>query len=260
MKIELVAYNCNLTRQDRIEFTAELFNSYSADIIMFSGHTLERYSDVQALQRRISNRQSFGILEVRDNLISKKLCLELPNSLFTIQGGKVADMFSSQLFTDSSEINGKPELAHRLLNELLTRRSFKFRSKRFTVLQCGEINILANKQNEANKPYFRFVEDKHLNSMFEKVVSNTDVFLNPIHTPMGNLGKMQVRKAYLSKNKHYYFSTNNFGEWEKNCRETKINSTNIHYAYYDGNDSRLEPIEEYLDKKGRFVYRVYEIK
>ena len=92
MKIELVAYNCNLTRQDRIEFTAELFNSYSADIIMFSGHTLERYSDVQALQRRISNRQSFGILEVRDNLISLKSARRAGNASFDPKSISLCDL------------------------------------------------------------------------------------------------------------------------------------------------------------------------
>ena len=34
---------------------------------------------------------------------------------------------------------------------------------------------------------------------FKKIFTKTDVFLNPAHTPMGNLGKMRKRWSYLSR-------------------------------------------------------------
>jgi hypothetical protein len=67
------------------------------------------------------------------------------------------------------------------------------------------MNILKNIQSEENRVEFRLAEDKILNERFLKILMETDVFLNPIHSPMGNQGKIQKRREFLSQNEKYYF-------------------------------------------------------
>lgn len=141
--------------------------------------------------------------------------------------------------------------------ELQDRRRITLGGLSFTIIQCGEINIIANKQKENNKPYFRFENDSELNSMFKDIVKNTDVFLNPIHTPMGNLGKIHARKSMLSECNRYYFSTNNFGLYEG--KNTRKESSNIHYAYHNGKP--LPQLNYMQDDKEKDSYKIsyYEL-
>lgn len=74
---------------------------------------------------------------------------------------------------------------------------------------------------------------------------------------MGNINKMRKKKALLSKDGRYYFSTNNFGKSNGQKKVTPITSTNIHYAYYDGKE--LTPIKEVLEEKGCYKISTYEI-
>ncbi len=255
MIIQLVAFDVSCTWKKRLEMTTEIFNNSSADLILFSGHTLLNLKYLQALQKSITNNHTHAILEIRD--YERNSFMELRNSLFYIHDGIIEDMFSSQIFASSKEIKKDSLLAERLLKELQERRKFIIDGLKFTILQCGEINIIANKQKNQNKPYFRFEDDSKLASMFNEINKATDVFLNPIHTPMGNINKMRQKKAELSKDNRYYFSTNNFGKSKGQKTTTAITSTNIHYAY--NNRKELQPIKELCDEDCCFKISTYEI-
>lgn len=255
MIIQLVAFNVSSTWKKRLEMTTEIFNNSDADLILFSGHTLLNLKYVRSLKKSITNNHTRAIIEIKD--YERNSFMELSNSLFYIHDGIIEDMFSSQIFASSKEIKNDSMLAERLLKEMPERRKIIIDGIRFTILQCGEINIIANRQKDQNKPYFRFEDEPNMASMFDEVEKTTDVFLNPIHTPMGNINKMRKKKALLSKDGRYYFSTNNFGKSNGQKKVTPITSTNIHYAYYDGKE--LTPIKEVLEEKGCYKISTYEI-
>ena len=98
------------------------------------------------------------------------------------------------MFSNSSEISNNYELANRFLHELETNRRLKINGKNITILQCGEILILEYCKSEDKGIKFRFSDDTGLNSRFEKILSNTDIFLNPIHTPMARQWQMEKRR------------------------------------------------------------------
>ena len=134
---------------------------------------------------------------------------DYPNYLYTIQDGKIKSLNTKQVFATSSEIEGNEFLCEQFINELETKRRFAVKGKICLVLQCGENNIIKNSQSEKNKPYFRLEERKDLKGKFLSILKDTDIVLNPIHSPMGNQGKLEQRRKYLSGNKRYYFSVCN---------------------------------------------------
>ena len=109
---------------------------------------------------------------------------------------------------------------------------------------------MRNIQSKDNKVLFRFANNQKLNDRFDKLLSKVDIILNPIHSPMGNQGKMHKRRLFLSKEGKYYFSTSN----------TKNNSDNLslkslQYAYKDGEE--LIEIEKIENENS--ISRIYEI-
>ena len=96
------------------------------------------------------------------------------------------------------------------------------------LVQCGEINIIKNIQKKGNYPIFRLQSRKDLEDRFFDLLNNCDVVLNPIHTPMGNQGKMEKRRELLSSNCRYYFSTSNTDV------KHSIDSSSLQYSFYDG--------------------------
>ena len=257
MKIQLVSYKYSLSGKKRIELTASIFNDSKADVIMFSGKTIFNDNELSLLQSMIKNKKTFGIFEVKKCYVS--YLLRINNALYTIKNGKIENLYSNQFFATSEDINNNIDLAKRLILELETKRKLVINGVCFTILQCGENNILANKMTsgtDSNYAYFRFKENKELDDRFTKILETTDVFLNPIHTPMGNLGKMYVRKEFLSCNNRYCFSANNTGD-PKNNRFTKLESPNILYGYFNG--KRMKPQETKYDHSGEYRIDVFEI-
>lgn len=257
MKIQLVSYKYNISGKKRIDLTASLFNDSKADVIMFSGKTIFNDNELSLLQSMIKNEKAFGIFEVQKCYVS--YLLRINHALYTIKNGKIENLFSNQLFATSEDINNNIDLARRLILELETRRKLVINGVCFTILQCGENNILANKMthgSDINYAYFRFKENKELDDRFTKILETTDVFLNPIHTPMGNLGKMYVRKQFLSSSNKYYFSASNTGDPKIN-RFTKLESPNMIYGYYNG--KRMKPIETKYDDYGEYRIDLFEI-
>lgn len=249
MIIQLVSYKSKLRANSRLMHTANIINSSKADLMLFSGHTLASHLDVFELNSLIENKSTTAILEIKENAISE--LNPVRHSLYMLSNGVVRDMYTHQLFTDSSAINAYPELADHLLLELETRRCFDVANRNVIVLQCGENGILRNKQSEGNKAIFRFENDIELSHRFSTILDNTHIVLNPIHSPMGNQGKMKKRREYYSNNNRAYFSTANFSD------EESINSKSLQYACINGIEQ--EPIEVEVGNKNTFIIRTFVI-
>ncbi len=246
MRIQLTSFHHGLLNKVRLDLTAQIINNSTADILFFSGHTIGFVNEIEELRSILENNKTEVVLELEDINSDK-----INNCLYHIKKGKINNLYTNQIFTQSGEIENNYELGDRLLNELETKRKFKVKGLSFLIIQCGEINILKNVQSDDNRVEFRLLHDNKLSDRFDQILKKTDVILNPIHTPMGNQGKIQKRREFLSKNSKYYFSTSN----------TKIDSNNLNlkslqYAFFNGQE--IVEKEKYLT--GHSVSRIYDIK
>ncbi|MBR6805461.1 MAG: hypothetical protein IKM47_02930 [Bacteroidaceae bacterium] len=249
MVIQLVSYKSTLRADSRLRHTAEIINSSKADMILFAGHTLASHRDVDELNTLIVNDKATAVIEVKKNAISvlNPVC----NSLFLLRNGVVKDMFTHQLFTDSKTINAYPELGDHLMLELETRRNFSAANRNVSIIQCGENNILRNVQSEGNRAVFRFEHDAILNQRFADYLNNTDIILNPMHSPMGNQPKMCKRREFFSDNNRAYFSTANYDD------EESIYNKSVQYACFNGKEQEPKKVE--VGKRNSYIVRTFVI-
>lgn len=245
MKIELISYINELTDLRRLYATIEIINQSVADIILFSGHTIGFVNDIQTLRENITNTKTIAFLELKDINSAK-----IGNFLYKVSKGSLQQMHTCQLFTASGEIENNEELAELFLNEIVSHRQLKIKGLRFSILQCGELNILKNIQSNNNKVEFRFSSNKLLEKKFKQIFDSTNVFLNPIHSPMGNQGKMAKRRIYLSKWNRYYFSTSNTDDNKAN-----LQLKSLQYSLFNG--IAMPYLQEKLSKD--YIIRLYEI-
>jgi hypothetical protein len=246
MKIEITSYKQGLSDKIRLKLTREIINNSTADLLLFSGHTIGFVNDIEALKTQIENKQIEVVLELEDINTDK-----ISNCLYRITNGRLISLYTNQIFSQSSQIEGNYELAARLLHEFETNRIIKIKETSILIIQCGEINILKNIQSEDNRVEFRLSDDKSLKNRFKKTLKETKIIFNPIHTPMGNQGKMQKRREFLSNDKRYYFSTCNTKE-DSNNLELK----SLQYALYNGES--LSEIDTMMTEYS--ISRIYEIK
>jgi hypothetical protein len=249
MLIQLVAFKTSLRADSRLRYTANIINFSTADLILFAGHTLSNDIDALMLAELIENKKTTAIFEVKNDNSSQ--FNPIYNSLFILQNGIIKSMYSYQIFAESSQIDGMPYIADHLITELETRRKLKVANHKAIVIQCGENGILKNIQSKGNSAVFRFQDDTELNNRFEKVIGNTDIILNPIHSPMGNQGKMSKRREYFSANNRAYFSTANFAE------VNGIENKSLQYAVLNGAD--LEATNIVINKRKTYIIRTFEI-
>lgn len=247
MVIQLVSYKSTLRANSRLRHSINIINNSTADLILFAGHTLENEVDVFKLNQNIENTRTCALIEVKLNSTSELNSMK--HSLFLLQNGMVKDLFTCQLFIDSHDINTHPKLAEHLLLDLETRRKFYVANKEVVVFQCGENSILRNIQSEGNKTVFRFQDDINLNKRFENVLSNANIILNPIHSPMGNQGKMHKRREYFSNHNRAYFSSANFDD------DNSINNKSIQYAYINGIEQK--PINIETGQRNTYIIRTF---
>lgn len=234
MNIELVSFRFNLSEMRRLELMINLVNLSQSDLILFCGHTLKNPYDLDVLNGCIENKNSFVLFEIKRVIESN--FLNLRNCLYTIENGSINNLFTNQFFSTKDEIERNESLCERFINELETRRSFNVKGKNCLVLQCGEINIIKNLQKEGNRPIFRHYQRKDLEERFYNLINSSDIILNPIHTPMGNQGKMKKRREFLSADKKYYFSVSQNGKMERqdNIFEISMDSSCLQYSFYNG--------------------------
>ena len=249
MVIQLVSYKTTLRADSRLQHTAEIINSSKADLILFAGHTLASHRDVDELNTLLDNNRTTAVIEVKKDTKSKSL--PVYHSLFLLQNGVAKDIYTHQLFTDSKTIKAYPELGEHLMLELETRRNFSTANCNVSVIQCGENNILRNIQSEENRAVFRFEDDAILNKRFADFLNNTDIILNPMHSPMGNQGKMRKRREFFSDNNRAYFSTANFED------EESIYNKSVQYACINGKEQ--EPMNVEVGKRDSYIARTFVI-
>ena len=249
MVIQLVSYKTTLRADSRLQHTAEIINSSKADLILFAGHTLASHRDVDELNTLLDNNRTTAVIEVKKDTKSKSL--PVYHSLFLLQNGVAKDIYTHQLFTDSKTIKAYPELGEHLMLELETRRNFSTANRNVSVIQCGENNILRNIQSEGNRAVFRFEDDAILNKRFADFLNNTDIILNPMHSPMGNQPKMRKRREFFSSNNRAYFSTANFED------EESIYNKSVQYACINGKEQ--EPMNVEVGKRDSYIIRTFVI-
>ena len=249
MIVQLVSYKSTLRADSRLRHTAEIINSSKADLILFAGHTLVSDSDVNELNKLVDNDKTTAVIEVKENEISEMnpVC----HSLFLLQNGMVKSLFTHQLFRDSKAIDANPVLGEHLMLELETRRKFSAANRNVAIIQCGENNILRNIQSEGNRAVFRFEDNTKLNQRFFDFLQNTDIILNPLHSPMGNQGKMHKRREFFSNNNRAYFSTANFDGDEA------IYNKSVQYACVNGKEQ--EPTDVDVDRRNSYIVRTFVI-
>jgi hypothetical protein len=244
-----VSYKTSLRANRRLNLTAEIINSSTADLILFAGHTIASDRDVLILAERIENKDTTAVIEVKEDKSCPINKTTIYHSLYLLQRGDIKCMNTYQIFAESRHINGKPYVAEHLLQDLETRREFTVANHKAIVIQCGENGILKNIQSEGNRAVFRFQDDDGLNNRFEKVMSNTDIILNPIHSPMGNQGKMLKRREYFSAKNRAYFSTANF--------DNGIENKSLQYAFFNGVE--IEPTDVEIERVGTYIIRTFSI-
>ena len=249
MIVQLVSYKSTLRADSRLRHTAEIINSSKADLILFAGHTLASHRDVDELNTLLDNNRTTAVIEVKKDTKSKSL--PVYHSLFLLQNGVAKDIYTHQLFTDSKTIKAYPELGEHLMLELETRRNFSTANRNVSVIQCGENNILRNIQSEGNRAVFRFEDDAILNQRFAAFLNNTDIILNPMHSPMGNQGKMRKRRELFSSNNRAYFSTANYVD------EEAIYNKSVQYACINGKEQN--PVNVEIDKRYSYIVRTFVI-
>jgi|GEM_PF-1964679 len=247
--IQLVSLHKLLTADARLKLVNEIINESHADLILFAGHTLLSKGDVPRLRKSLKNESSVVLFETKDGGFDHG-----GNHLYRLDGGKIVDMKSRQLFINSDQINKDKGYAFKLLDELEhdTKRHFNVKDKRCIVLQCGELNILKNYQKDGNRVAFRYSDDPDLEKRFFDIIDNVDIILNPMHTPMGNQHKLGARRIFLSKNGRAYFSTSN----ALNAKKLTLKYKSLQYALMDGYD--LREAEDAICGKS-YIIRSYEL-
>ena len=249
MIVQLVSYKSTLRADSRLRHTAEIINSSKADLILFAGYTLASHKDVGELNKLVGNDKTIAVIEVTENAVS--VLNPARNSLFLLRNGVVKDIYTHQLFRDSKTIKAYPELGEHLMLELETRRNFSTANRNVAIIQCGENNILRNIQSEGNRAVFRFESDTILNQRFADFLNNTDIILNPMHSPMGNQGKMRKRREFFSDNNRAYFSTANFED------EESIYNKSVQYVCINGKEQ--EPMNVEVGKRDSYIVRTFVI-
>ena len=244
VKVELVSYQYRKTEAKRLAYTAEIINRSSADIILFAGHTLLYSKSIAELSKLIRNKRSYAFIETRESD-------EEFNHPYLVAKGKIVDLKTHQFFVYSSEIKKDITLGLKYLDELETKRIVKIGSRHCLLVQCGEINILKNHQTEGNRASFRFDDDSEMRSRFEKILSSVDIVLNPMHSLMGNQGKLARRRELFSRDGRLYFSTCNADAKHKNLR-----AKSIQYAYQNGIPLCAEMT---LAEDGGYISRVFTV-
>jgi hypothetical protein len=249
MDIQLVSFKSSLRENSRLRYTADIINSSTSDLILFPGQALPYDIDILFLKDWVENKKTTAVIEVKnDNSSSLN---PLYNSLYILQRGVLRSMYTCQLFTDTIDIHAHPDVAEHFILDLETRRKFTVANRKAVVIQCGENGIIRNIQSEGNRAEFRFQNDPKLRKRFDNVLNNTDIILNPIHSPMGNQGKMAKRREYFSANNRSYFSTANFDNADS------IKNKSLQYAYVNGVEQ--EPSDIKVGKRDAYVIRTFVI-
>ena len=246
MKIELVSFPKYLRltvneRINRMDAISQILSDTTADFVMFSAHILKCEDDL------------FDLLKLRKIKKDLTVLFELKyggNQLYLLENGFVRRL-SSQIFSRSEEAS--VENLELLITELKRFRQFEVKGKRFLIIQCGENNFLKGSSGCAE---FRLKEkEPELCRRYEKLLSDVDVVLNPVHDRWGRFGNFLTRMRKFSDGNRYSFS---YTQMENNQLENarispKQNTT--HIAMH--NQQLIAPV--YTNSEEPYLIQTYVI-
>lgn len=248
MRIQLVGFANYLTVRNRQRIICDVINNSNADLILFPGHTLRNPDDLEYLQQHLRKRNLVAIFELEESWPSS--VMRTTNELIMYKNGKITDMYTSQLFSTNRDLQGKKALMEKFFDEL-PRRQFEWCEKLITIILCGENSFLSGSRKKNLEADFRFKDETHLLKRFNQLLTETDLFLNPIHSIQGEQGVMSRRRKLLSSEGRYYFSTSFLGD-----HNTDLSVKSLQYAWHNGVE--LSVVPEIHEKEG-YVLRFYEI-
>tara|TARA_B100001094_G_C18155903_1_gene786425 strand:+ start:476 stop:1246 length:771 start_codon:yes stop_codon:yes gene_type:complete len=233
--------------KNREKIFIETINKSKADLIVFPGWTLN-IKDIKKTVSKLTNKSTTIIFE---NFSPHKY--RSGNEMHIIENGNLLNTDMRQVFTEASEVNNNKSLVGEYVKELATKRSFNLNKNKCLILSCGENNILKNKQSDGNKVVFR-LNNKSIENEFETILENTSFVINPIHTPMGNQGKISKRREYFSNDNRVYISTNNV--LKKTSKSShKLLTRKLIYVYK--NSLEIPYIEQQINEKEDYVINTY---
>jgi hypothetical protein len=252
----------------KIDIVIDLINENSdLDLLIFPGHTIFDLDELQTLKAAIKNKRTLIFFEVWDIGQGKT-----NHKAFVIKNGKVIDREMFQYFIDSKELNKKnKDDINKFLHHLKGNRGFfdeKF-SMTLRLLICGEQNILKNEQKNKNKPFFRFdpvkwennkdyVVNLNLHSLFKKIHDETNIYINPTHTIMGNQGKLEQRRRFFSGNRRVYCTTANYDMKEKEIMpRNALERKSIQYCVQNG---KAVTGEVRKIREGLYILKTFNLK
>lgn len=235
MKVQVVSYKSTLRRETKRALTEALINDSEADLILFPGWTLNSEEDVRTL--KIKNKKITTVIDIKTTGATEQ---------YLVQNGKIAERISQQVFTTSKEAT--IENVEALLDTIQEKpRRFEVQNKNCLLLVCGETNILYKPTGGTIR--FRYPKDKDLNVQFNETMRQTDIILNPMHSPWRRHVDLNARIKFLSRGR-YYFGTSN------TSKKISLNARLI-YAFYNGKELDGRAI---LSKdETRYKSKIYEI-
>lgn len=236
MKIQVVSYKYSLHRETVKKLTEEIIKDSPADVILFPGYTLKSEEDLNTLT--IQNKHVTVCIDVQ--------IPNLPSEQYLMRKGRIAQGTTNQVFVTSTEAT--IDSVGTLFNKLQkTPRRFKVQEQQFLWLMCGESNMLYRPLG--GKIGFRYPEDKDLMTQFNDIMSQTDIVLNPMHSPWRRHVDLNERIKFLSRGR-YYFGTSN------SAKKISLNAHLI-YAYYNGKELKGQCVSP--ENETRYKSMLFEI-
>lgn len=219
------------------------------DLLVCAGWTLYSRHELQTLLQRNTNQRTVVILETWTDDSGAQ-----DHRGYALRGSEVLIDATPQVFATSDEINGDRGRMVALLDEIEARR-WNVAGRVVSWLICGEINVLKNTQSDGNRCDFRFADDARLMDRWRRVVAETDVFVNPTHTVMGNQGKLEKRREYLSGDGRSFCSVSNVDikGGDVDAARLRLGHKPVQYFWCDG-----VPVEAaHMGMTDRSISRVF---
>lgn len=246
-------YDDDRKEKDKLEVVATIINSCANyDLIIFPGWSILTPAELKKLCKKVANDYSLSVIEIRHTDKSK---IKSNKAIF-LYGQKAIDTDMRQYFSRAREIEADNAVVKDYLAHLNKNRKFITKNLVGRVIICGEQNIVMNHQSEDNRVAFRMPHVKELREQFDKIFAETQIFVNPAHTPMGNQGKLKKRREFFSQdNRIYCFTTNNATDDTDPVRlKTQLLKKSLQYCYFNGKPYSGEVIEH----TERFILRKFE--
>lgn len=232
-------------RVKRMDEISQILAETDADFVMFSQSVLKSEDDLfDSIKLRKIRKNITALFELKE---SSGLS---GNRLYLLQNGNLREL-RHQLFATADKVN--EDTVGALLKEFKRRRRFDVKDKGFLIVQCGENNILKGATGCAE---FRLKDSQPEQcEIFEKILNNVDVVLNPVHTRWGHFSNFLARLRKFSDNKRYCFSCTQMegSQLERAIANPTHNTTHVAMC----NQELISPILTKSD--GKILIQLYQI-